>query len=166
MRPRVIIVMGVSGSGKTSVGSALAAALGWTFIEGDAFHPTSNVTKMSRGEALTDEDRVPWLRALRGEIERCRGAGERCVVACSALRRVYRDELRRPGETEIVFVHLTGAASLIRRRMAERDHFMQPGMLESQLATLESPGPDEAVQVGIDRTVPEIVDVIVQRLGL
>ena len=163
---RTIIVMGVSGSGKTSVGRALAARLGWLFVEGDSFHPTANIEKMARGEALTDEDRWPWLRALRAEIERLHSADERCVMACSALRRPYRDKLRMPGETEIGFVHLAGADSLIRRRMGERDHFMQPGMLESQLATLETPGPDEAVAVGIDRPVPEIVDALVQRLGL
>lgn len=166
MRPRVIVVMGVSGSGKSSVGSALAATLGWLFVEGDDFHPAANVAKMSRGEALTDEDRMPWLAALREEIERCRSEGGRCVVACSALKRAYRLSLRRPGESDVVFVFLSGAEALIRRRMSEREHFMKTGMLESQLATLEEPGPEEAFRVEVDRSVEEIVTSIVQRLEL
>jgi len=166
MRPRVIVVMGVSGSGKSSVGSALAARLGWTFVEGDAFHPEKNVAKMSRGEPLTDADRLPWLIALRNEIERCRAAGGRCVVACSALKRAYREVLKKPGETDVAYVFLSGAASLIRQRMGNREHFMKTGMLESQLATLEEPRPEEALRVELDRSVEEIVTSIVERLEL
>lgn len=166
MRPRVVVVMGVSGSGKSSVGQELADRFGWSFVEGDAFHPRTNIDKMARGEALTDEDRLPWLRALRDEIVRLRGSGERCVVACSALKQGYREVLRRPGEGDIVFVHLAGPASLIRLRMDARDHFMRPGMLEGQFAALEEPGPEEAVRVSIDRPVDQVVDEIVERLGL
>lgn len=166
MRPRVIVVMGVSGSGKTSVARALASRVGWEFVEGDELHPATNVQKMSRGEALTDEDRGPWLCALRQAIDAHRTAGTRCVVTCSALRRDYRLVLRHPGETETVFVHLRGAASLIRRRMSARDHFMRPEMLESQFSTLEEPGPDEAIGVEIDRPVEDIVREIVDRLEL
>lgn len=146
--PGVVIVMGVAGTGKTTVGGLLAEALGVPYAEADAFHPPANVAKMSSGRPLDDADREPWLDAIgawAGERERSGG-----VVSCSALKRAYRDRLRAaaPG---VFFVHLTGDRSLIAQRMEQRrDHFMPPALLDSQFATLEPLQPDEegtAVQV-------------------
>ncbi len=139
----VVIVMGVSGSGKSTVGAAAAARLGWKFVEGDAFHTAGNIAKMSRGEALTDVDRGPWLATLGREIAGRSAAGESVVVACSALKRAYRDGLRCAGGDGVVFVHLVAPPEVIRGRMALREHFMGAGMLESQFAALERPGEDE-----------------------
>lgn len=154
----IIIVMGVSGVGKTAVGSRLAHELGWTFVEADDHHPSTNVAKMSRGEPLTDLDRAPWLTALRAEIERCRAEERSAVVTCSALKRAYRDVLRKSDEHDIVFVHLTGDPDLIRTRMSHREHFMQPSMLESQFATLEAASSDERIiTFGISSSIDAIV---------
>ncbi|MFI9064033.1 gluconokinase [Streptomyces sp. NPDC053429] len=140
---RVVVVMGVAGSGKTSVGRLLADALGLPFAEGDAFHPAANVAKMSGGTPLDDTDRRPWLDAIGEWIARAAGQ-DGCVVSASALKRVYRDRLRAaaPG---VVFVHLTGERSLIEKRLAERTgHFMPAALLDSQLAALEPLQEDEA----------------------
>lgn len=137
------VVMGVSGCGKSEVGMRLAQALGARFIEGDRFHPPANVAKMSSGVPLNDADRHGWLQALRAEIERAWNAGEGVVLACSALKRAYRDLLR--GDRGMVrFVHLHGGSGLIAQRMAGRTgHFMPPSLLESQLHDLEPLQPDE-----------------------
>jgi gluconokinase len=136
----IVVLMGVTGSGKTTLGRLLADQLGWTFVEGDAFHPHANVDKMHRGEALTDADRAPWLRALRARIDQLAAAGQSAVVACSALKQAYRDVLAA-GRPEVVFVHLTAPAAVIRDRLNHRrGHFMPPTLLDSQLATLETPG--------------------------
>src|SRR6516164_8342643 len=138
-----LIVMGVSGSGKSTVGEALAKRLRWLYEDGDKFHPTSNVAKMSAGTPLTDEDRWPWLRAIADEIDRAVAAGERVVIGCSALRRVYRDLLVH-GRSDIRIVYLNGTQDLIAGRLGERKgHFMPPGLLTSQFRTLEPPTPDE-----------------------
>ena len=160
-----LIVMGVSGSGKTTVASKLAGRLHWTFEDGDRFHPKSNVEKMSAGQPLTDEDRWPWLNAIADEIERVCTASGHVVIACSALKRTYRDVLLR-GRDDVRIVFLNGTQQLIARRLSLRkDHFMPPGLLDSQFRTLEPPGLDEnAIDVSIDAPVDTIVDEIVSKL--
>jgi gluconokinase len=149
----IIVAMGVSGSGKTTLGRALARELGAEFLEGDRFHPEANVAKMSRGEPLEDADRWPWLDRLAEELARIRRAGGTAVLACSALKRAYRDRLRR-GAPELRLLFLKGDKALIRERLRARaQHFMPPGLLDSQFASLEEPGPDEAPIV-IDVTPP------------
>jgi gluconokinase len=157
--------MGVSGSGKTTIASGLAERLHWTFEDGDKFHPKSNVEKMSAGHPLTDEDRWPWLNAIADEIERVCEAGEHAVIACSALKRTYRDVLLR-GRDDVRIVFLNGTQELISGRLAARkDHFMPPGLLDSQFRTLEPPGLDEnAIDVSIDASVDMIIDDIVKKL--
>jgi gluconokinase len=163
--PCALIVMGVSGSGKSTIGGQLAARLGWAYEDGDRFHPASNVAKMSAGQPLTDEDRWPWLKAIADEIDRLCAAGGRAVVACSALRRVYRDILVH-GRNDILIVYLEGTQQLIADRLGRRkDHFMPPGLLASQFKTLEPPTGDEhPLTVSIDAPVETIVDDIVGQL--
>jgi gluconokinase len=156
----IALVMGVSGSGKTTIGAMLAGRLGWPYAEADSFHPLANIEKMSAGRPLTDEDRLPWLRAIGTWVDQQTAAGRRGVVTCSALKRAYRDMLRRP-QVRIVYLH--GSRELIAARLTARHgHFFQPAMLDSQFAALEEPGPDEDVlMVPIDGTPAEIVDDIV-----
>lgn len=163
--PAAVIVMGVSGSGKSTVGAALATALGWDFRDGDAFHPPANVEKMRAGAPLTDADRGPWLDAIARHVADRDAVGGHVVIACSALRRVYRDRLRASG-APMRFVHLAGSFGLIDARMAARtDHFMPPSLLESQFATLEPPEPDEAaICVPVDGTPETIVAAICDAL--
>jgi gluconokinase len=163
--PCALVVMGVSGSGKTTIADKLAERLGWTCQDGDKYHPKSNVEKMSAGHPLTDEDRWPWLNAIADEIERvCRARGH-VVVACSALKRTYRHVLLR-GRDDVRFVFLNGTQQLIAHRLSLRkDHFMPPGLLDSQFRTLEAPGPDEnPIDVSIDAPVDAIVGDIVSKL--
>jgi gluconokinase len=163
--PCALVVMGVSGSGKTTIADKLAERLGWTCEDGDKYHPKSNVEKMSAGHPLTDEDRWPWLNAIADEIERvCRARGH-VVVACSALKRTYRDVLLR-GRDDVRIVFLNGTQQLIAHRLSLRkDHFMPPGLLDSQFRTLEPPGFDEnAIDVSIDASVDMIVNDIVSKL--
>ena len=142
--PLVIVVMGVSGCGKSTVGRLLAERLGWVFQEGDDLHPAANVAKMRAGVALTDEDRRPWLDRVAGWIEGRLVAGESGVIACSALKRAYRERLARPGG--VVFVYMRVDRHTLEERLAgRRGHFMPAALLPSQLATLEDPGPDESV---------------------
>lgn len=162
----IILVMGVSGSGKSTVGGLLAERLGWHFIEGDRFHPRENIEKMRRGQPLTDEDRAPWLEALREAIERTIVGRTNAVLACSALKRAYRERLTRGHEGEFAVVHLHADAATIRARMERREHSMKPAMLDSQLATLEPPGPDEAITVDVTQPPEEAVAEIWRRLGV
>lgn len=156
--------MGVAGAGKTTIGRRLAADLGWSFYEGDDFHPDSSVWKMSSGVPLTDEDRLPWLRSLRAVVERCLATGEDAVIACSALKESYR-RLLAGGLDGVRFVHLTGDPRLIAERLEQRaGHFMKPGMLASQLAALEPP--ENAVVIDVAGTPEEIAAEIRRRLGL
>jgi len=135
----IVLLMGVTGSGKTTVGRLLAAELGWTFVEGDDFHPRANVEKMHRGEPLDDADRAPWLRALRRRIDELVADGRSAVVACSALKATYRAVLAT-GRPEVRFVHLKAPRELIDDRLRHRvGHFMPPALLASQLDTLEEP---------------------------
>ncbi len=165
--PCALIVMGVSGAGKSTVGEALAARLGWRYEDGDAFHPESNVAKMRAGHPLTDEDRWPWLRAIADEIDRVCKAGGHVIIACSALRRTYRDVLLH-GRNDVRLVFLDGSEPLIGDRLSQRKgHFMPPGLLASQFATLEPPATDEhAVRVSIDAPVETIVNDVLNQLGL
>lgn len=155
---RVIVVMGVAGTGKTTVGGLLADALGLPYAEGDAFHPAANVAKMSAGTPLDDSDRWPWLDAI-GEWMRTRAGRSGGVVAASCLKRAYRDRLRAaaPGT---VFVHLTGERPLIEKRMAARKgHFMPTTLLDSQFATLEPLQADElGVLVDVSGTPEDITE--------
>ena len=163
--PRALIVMGVSGSGKSTIATALAERLGWTFEDGDKFHPASNVAKMSAGHPLTDEDRWPWLQAIADEIDRVCQSGGRVVIACSALKRAYRDLLVH-GRSDVRIVYLDGSQPLIADRLARRKgHFMPPGLLDSQFKTLERPQADERpIIVSIDAPVEAIVGNIVSHL--
>lgn len=152
-----IIVMGVSGSGKTTIARLLAQRLGWPFYEGDAFHPPANIAKMGTGVPLDDEDRLGWLDALASLIDTKTQASENGVIACSALKKAYRDVLRRYDSKQVKFVYLRGSYDVIFERMKGRGkHFMKPEMLQSQFAILEEPQgvltvdvtllPDEIVQ--------------------
>ncbi len=165
--PCALIVMGVSGSGKTTIGERLAARIGWRYEDADIFHPPSNVAKMSAGRPLTDEDRWPWLKAIATEIDRVCAAGERAVIGCSALRRVYRDVLVH-GRNDIRIIYLKGSQALIADRLGRRKgHFMPSGLLTSQFNTLEPPADDErAITVTIDGSVETIVDDILRQLAL
>jgi gluconokinase len=157
--------MGVSGSGKSTIAERLAARLGWRYEDGDKYHPPANVAKMSAGHPLTDEDRWPWLQAIADEIDRTCTQGERAVVACSALKRAYRDILvHERNDVRIVF--LNGTQDLIAARLAARKgHFMPPGLLTSQFKTLEPPQPTERpITVSIDAPVEAIVDDIIRQL--
>lgn len=147
-----IVITGVAGSGKTTVGKLLAKDLGWQFYEGDDFHPAVNVEKMRRGEALTDADRQPWLDALRGIMRSALANGGKGILACSALKRRYREHLRV--NEQVVFVHLSATPELIKRRLEQRKgHFMNPSLLHSQFATLET-GPTE---LSLDASLPPAV---------
>jgi len=165
MTPCALIVMGVSGSGKSTVGEAVAARLGWPFEDGDRFHPASNVAKMHAGRPLTDEDRRPWLQAIADEIDRVCKAGQHVVIACSALKRAYRDVLIH-GRNDVRLVYLNGSQPLIAGRLRQRkDHFMPPELLTSQFQTLEPPGDNEkALTVSIDASVDTIVEDILRQL--
>jgi gluconokinase len=163
--PCALVVMGVSGSGKSTIAERLAARLGWCYEDGDKYHPPANVAKMSAGHPLTDEDRWPWLQAIADEIDRTCTQGERAVVACSALKRAYRDILVH-GRNDVRIVFLNGTHDLIAARLAARKgHFMPPGLLTSQFKTLEPPQPTERpITVSIDAPVEAIVDDIIRQL--
>lgn len=154
----VIIVMGVTGSGKTTVGQRLAEALGWRFHDADDFHPAANKAKMHAGTPLTDEDRWPWLQALRDVIEQALADQAGAVVTCSALKRAYRDVLSG-GLSNVYYVHLTGDPGVLAARLASRHgHFMNPALLDSQIATLEAPADAIDVDVALtpDQQVAEV----------
>lgn len=161
----VLVIMGVSGSGKSTVAAILAGQLGWDFAEGDDMHPEANVAKMAAGEPLTDEDRWPWLDVVAGWIREHTDAGQPGIVTCSALKRIYRDRMR--GDN-VWFVHLSGSDEVITRRMATRTgHFMPPALLKSQLATLEPPGEDEqTLVVDLGRSPAEEAAEIIHALRL
>jgi gluconokinase len=148
-----IVIMGVSGSGKTTIGRMLAERLDWSFYDGDDYHPPANVAKMAAGIPLNDEDRAGWLEALASLIRKALERGENGVLACSALKQVYRDALRRVDQERVRFVYLKGSYELILTRMESRGkHYMKPEMLESQFAILEEP---EGV-LTMDIALPEV----------
>ncbi|HUO83225.1 MAG TPA: gluconokinase [Gammaproteobacteria bacterium] len=159
----MVILMGVSGSGKTVVGRALAKRLGGQFVEGDDFHPASNVRRMRAGIALTDADRWPWLERLSEAVMRARTQGPPLVVSCAALKKSPRRYLRDRIDGEVMFVHLSGSFDLISRRLEARDgHFMPADLLHSQFADLEAP--ESAVVVDVGEPVARLVDRIVDSL--
>jgi gluconokinase len=161
----VLVIMGVSGSGKSTVAGILAGQLGWDLEEGDDLHPPANVAKMSAGTPLTDQDRWPWLDKVAEWITEHTAAGLPGIITCSALKRIYRDRMR--GD-HVIFVHLTGDRDTIGRRISARqDHFMPPALLDTQIATLEAPGPDENVlEVNLGRPPAEEAAEIITRLAL
>ena len=164
-RPVISVVMGVSGSGKTTVSALLAAALGCQFQEGDDLHPGANVEKMHGGTPLTDADRLPWLRKIADEIDRWRARGESGVLTCSALKRSYRDIIIGD-PPDVTLVYLKGSYDLIQRRMTARhEHFMPVALLDSQFATLQEPTPDEhPITVDAGGRATEIAAAIVHQL--
>jgi len=161
----VVVLMGVSGSGKTTIGKILAGKLGWPFVEGDDYHPAANVEKMRAGKPLTDEDRRPWLAALRERVDRACTTGEDVVLACSALKHAYQDYLERHDPACVHYVYLHGSEELIKKRLAARKgHFMNPALLHSQFETLEPPA--EAVRVDVAGSPEDVADEVRRRLGL
>ncbi|HYT56260.1 MAG TPA: gluconokinase [Verrucomicrobiae bacterium] len=162
----IVIIFGVSGAGKTTIGKLLAEQLGWRFYEADDFHPRSNIDKMRSGCPLTDEDRWPWLERLREQITCSLAAKENAVLACSALKRGYRERLRVSDDVKFVF--LRGNYALIKKQLRRRrGHFMNPTLLKSQFADLEEPGSDEDVlTIELGRTPHELVEEIKTRLRL
>jgi gluconokinase len=162
----MIIIFGVSGAGKTTVGKLLARELGWRFLEADDFHPEANIEKMRSGHPLTDNDRRPWLDCLRRQIQQLLSAGENAVLACSALKRAYRDHLRVSDEVKLVF--LRGNYALVERQMRGRHrHFMNANLLQSQFDDLEEPQPDENVlTIELGPTPEEIVGKIEAKMHL
>ena len=161
----IVIIFGVSGAGKTTVGKLLARDLGWHFFEADDFHPAANIEKMRSGHPLTDKDRWPWLQRLRQQIERSLAAGENAVLACSVLKRIYRDRLRVSDEVKFVF--LRGDHALVERQLRSRHgHFMNPALLQSQFDDLEEPQQDENVlTIALGPTPEEIVERIRAKLN-
>ncbi len=156
----LFVVMGVSGCGKSSVGRAVAAELGATFIDGDDLHPAANIARMRRGEPLRDADRWPWLQAVG---ETLAAADRPTIIACSALKRQYRDHIRRAARSDVTFLHLAGTHGVIAARMTNRNaHFMPVSLLDSQFATLEPPGPGEtAVSVDIDQPFDDVIAALI-----
>jgi gluconokinase len=159
----ILVVMGVAGTGKSTVAGLLAEHLNWEFQEGDALHPPANVAKMSSGIPLTDEDRWPWLDAIAAWIKEKTQRGESGILTCSALKRSYRDRLRGPN---VIFVFLNGSREVIAARMASRaDHFMPPALLDSQFAALEPPTADENVlKINLAATPTEEVAEVLRAL--
>ena len=160
----IVVLMGVTGSGKTTVGRVLARELGWKFCDADDYHPAANIEKMRLGIPLTDEDRRPWLQSLARRIDDARHRGESIVLACSALKHAYQEYLQR--DLDVVhYVCLCGPEELIEKRLAARKgHFMNPGLLDSQFEILEPP--DDAIRVDVKGTPEAIASEIRRRLGL
>ena len=159
----IIVVMGVTGCGKTTVGAALGERLGWPFLDADDFHPDENVAKMASGVALVDDDRWPWLDRIADVLATIEGAGKHAVLACSALKATYRERIARGGDVR--FVHLVGDQATIAARLAVRKHkYMPASLLASQYATLEAP--HDAVDVDVKLTVARQVDLICDALAI
>lgn len=161
--PRLLVVMGVAGSGKSTIGEALADALGCAYLDGDAFHPAANIEKMARGEPLNDDDRWPWLETFAKAMACRRG---QVVGGCSSLKRAYRDHIRAVAGEPVCFIYLKGSRELIGRRMAARKgHFMPTSLLDSQFAALEEPASNEdAVSIDIDKKTSGIVKEILKKV--
>lgn len=156
-----LVIMGVAGCGKSSVGEGLAARLGLPYHDGDDLHPAANIEKMRAGIALTDADRWPWLDRVAQDL----ATSAPLIIGCSALKRAYRDRIRAGAGGQVTFVHLTGTRDLIAARMAQRSgHHMPLTLLDSQFAALEPPGPDEALLVPIDQPLDPIISAIAAHL--
>ncbi|XP_069332436.1 probable gluconokinase isoform X1 [Eulemur rufifrons] len=183
--PGALLVMGVSGSGKSTVGALLASKLGWKFYDADDYHPEENRVKMARGIPLNDEDRIPWLCNLHDILLRDVTSGQCVVLACSALKKMYRDilirgkdgaalkseelgEEEKPGDVQLFVVHLSGSFEVISGRLLQRKgHFMPPELLQSQFETLEPPAaPENFIQVSVDKNLPEIIATIMETLKM
>ncbi len=161
--PRFFVMMGVSGCGKTTIGQALAAHLNCPFYDGDDFHSPENVAKMARGVPLNDADRAPWLESLADLIRKHLARGETAVLASSALKKRYRDQLRV--DDRVQFIFLDGDFDLIWGRMqARKDHYMKAAMLQSQFDALERPGENEAMRIDIDQSIDEILKQVIEAL--
>lgn len=160
-----VVLMGVSGCGKSTVGEGLAARLGWRFVEGDSLHPHENVAKMAAGQPLDDDDRAGWLLTLAALLAQAREAGQGLVISCSALKRAYRDQLRA-GDPQALFVHLDGSRDVIAARIASRTHMYMPAsLLDSQFAALEVPQSDEqALALSVLQPPAELIRHIAQQL--
>ncbi|MCA9129522.1 MAG: gluconokinase [Planctomycetales bacterium] len=156
------VIMGVAGCGKSRIGAALAKQIGAAFVDGDSLHPPANVAKMSGGQPLNDEDRAPWIKRVAETLVETEGP---VIVACSALKKAYRDQIRGIAG-EVVFLFLDGSRDVLARRLETREgHFMPANLLDSQLATLQRPGPDEpAISVGIDQSPDAVVSVLANRI--
>jgi len=165
--PQAVVIMGVSGCGKSTVSAAVADALGTVLIEGDAFHPPANIAKMAAGTPLTDADRAPWLDAVADAMKRSAEDNAIPVATCSALRRAYRDRLRTRSGLDILFVHLAGSRDALVARMKRRTgHFMPVALLDDQLATLEPPQPDEwSLTVDMDMAPERIAATVISHLS-
>jgi len=162
-RPTILILMGVTGSGKTTIGKLLSDNLGWAYFDADDFHPAANVEKMTQGIPLDDQDREPWLLALRGVINNCLEADEPAVLACSALKEDYRDQLLVDSRVQLVY--LKGDSQLIGRRLNQRQgHYMNPALLASQFATLEEPA--GGLTIDVSQSPEDIVTAIEQHFQL
>jgi carbohydrate kinase (thermoresistant glucokinase family) len=162
-----VVVMGVSGAGKSTVGKLIAAQLDCPFRDADSFHPQANIEKMKSGQPLTDEDRWPWLQAIADWIDQHRAAGTTCVVTCSALKRRYRDLITDRQRADVRLVYLKGSFELIAARLAARKgHFMPPALLKSQFDALEEPAADEhPITVSIDATPQDIASAATRALS-
>lgn len=163
----IVIMMGVTGSGKTTVGRCLADQLGWGFVEGDDWHPPENIQKMSQGRPLEDRDRWPWLHNLRQHIEALQQQGQSAVVTCSALKRSYRQVLQPQPDAAMRFVYLKGSAATLHTRLKERQqHFMKADMLDSQLDTLEEPTGAIVVDIDDAKTPAQMAAHVMTQLNL
>lgn len=162
-KTRRVLIMGVSGSGKSTIGEAVAERTGCGYIDGDKYHPPENIRKMSSGISLDDEDRQGWLEELARLFGRYREADESVMIGCSGLKQSYRDILRQ-GDSELVILFLNGDYELILQRMHEREHFFSPEMLKTQFATLEPPTQDEAIHIDISKSFDNVIDQCVQAL--
>ncbi|MFC0267389.1 gluconokinase [Kushneria aurantia] len=160
---RRVLIMGVSGSGKSTIGEAVAERIGCHYIDGDKYHPPENIRKMSSGHSLNDDDRRGWLEELARLFGRYREADETVLIGCSGLKRRYRDILRE-GDPQLTILFLKGEYDLILQRMQERQHFFSPEMLTSQFETLEAPGDDEAIAIDISKSFDNVIDQCVEAL--
>ncbi|VWC71013.1 thermoresistant gluconokinase [Burkholderia lata] len=161
----ILIVMGVSGAGKSHIGEMLAKRLSCSYTDGDAFHSAANKAKMRHGTPLIDEDRWPWLQSIRTAIEDKQRTGSTAVFTCSSLKRSYRNALSC-GNHDVRFIYLKGSLEVLRARLNDRrGHFFDPSLLENQLDTLEEPAPHEAITIGIELTPDQIVDHVLRNIG-